>query len=101
MGRKSGPPNPRPTCPPRPKQDRLPGETEAKALGYEVYAYGGSKQTAYYYKGVLSLAVHSNGTAEISAHYKLIEIRTPNISFPHPRFQMFESQILSLLNGVS
>lgn len=79
----------------------LPGQQEAKRLGYSVYAYGGQKKAAFYTKDQLCLKVYKNGTAEIMANYKLIEIKTPNFSFPHPNFDLFEKQILAALAGVA
>ena len=100
---KQGPPRPRPKPKPRLTEvtDKLPGETEAKRLGYTLYAYSGCKKTALYHKDRLSLTVYTDGMAELSRHYKMILLTTQKISFPHPRFELFENQILSLLQGVN
>jgi len=99
---RQGPPRPRPKPKSRHQmREALPGYKEAVGLGYSLNAYAGSKKMALYSKGRLSLKVYSDNTAEILGHYKIIQIHTPKISFPHPRFQMFENQILRLLQGVN
>lgn len=75
----------------------LPGETEAKQLGYDLHMYSGERDSAFYMKGQLCLRVSSKGEAIISASYKMVELRIGPIAFPHERFHIFEQQMIDCL----
>lgn len=85
-------------------------EIATQALQYELHSHSGDKRQANYVKTVdagpfnvnLSLTVYDNGRellCEISTHYKMITITTGKIQFPHPRFAMFEHQVIECSPG--
>jgi len=80
--------------------NKLPGYAEAKRLGYELYAICGQGLGAWYVKDGLTLKVSYNGTATLMGMYKLIQLTTAEISFPHRNFKIFEGQLRQLLDGV-
>ena len=77
--------------------NEIPGEILAKQLGYTLYAHSGDYSSAIYSKGPLSLTITKEGKATVKAFYKLVTISSGEFSFPHPRFEIFENQVLRCL----
>lgn len=71
----------------------LPGYDEAIKLGYSLYCHSGNKLSASYFKESLCLTVRVDGTADLSACYKMVELKVNTFSFPHKLMRIFEEQI--------
>jgi hypothetical protein len=76
-----------------------PGYEEAQRLGYSTFSHA-PNHSATYIKGEIALTVYLDGNAELHSQWKLVRLSTGKISFPHPRFEMFERQLRELLAGV-
>lgn len=78
------------------------GQEEAEKLGYTILHHTNDDKTlcCYINKDGVSLTVIQKDydkpgklTARISALHGLTEIRSPEIAFPHLRFNMFENEV--------
>ena len=87
----------------------LPGYEEALKLGYGIHMYSSNRKTAMYVKDALDgwcihLEVVECGdgtfTADLQTIHKLLTISTGLFTFPHPRFEIFEDQILKVINAI-
>jgi len=85
----------------------LPGYDKATELGYTLHHYSGDRKQASYLKDGVTLTVRRTPTsvygydelkAELWAVLGLVELRVSDFQFPHPRFEMLEKQIRTVLN---
>lgn len=82
------------------------GEEEAKKLGYTTLHHYSGDKTMYCYlnEDGVNLEIRQKSydpkgtlTARIIAIYGMTEIRSPEISFPHPNFSLFENELYMCL----
>lgn len=82
---------------------RLPGEKEARELGYTCYSSAGDYSEATYTKELIgvksiSLSICSNKNGKLFAKlyfiYKILIIETSDFSWPNSNFDIFEKQII-------
>ena len=85
----------------------LPGEQEAKDLGYFMYCYSGDHHRATYLKDNISLEIwySENGLeAKLSFVHRLLVVSTfagSGFLFPHPNFAVFEKQIQDVKRAIT
>ena len=75
----------------------LPGYNEAINLGYSLYCHQPKGSCATYNKGVLGLTIYKNGTAKLTAMYKMVILSIESFSFPNKNIKLFEEQILKCI----
>jgi len=82
------------------------GEEEAKRLGYTNLHHHSGDKTMYCYLNedgvnlqIMQKSYNPKGklTARIVALYGMTEIKSPEISFPHEKFELFENEIYTCL----
>ena len=83
-------------------KDNLPGIKEVtELLGYELSSYTADGATAYYSKGELTLKVSvftdESKIAMLFALRKLVRINVGPFSFPNKNFEIFEKQLLDVI----
>ena len=77
----------------------LPFEKVAKELGYYLHSYGVDRESAVYMKNGVTLTVELTERGELRGRidfvWKLLTVSTGRFSLPHPKFNVFEGQVLT------
>lgn len=67
--------------------------------GYTKYSSSPSGTENFIGENGLTLTIYADNTAELWASIGFVELKVPRFSWPHPRFWMFERDILQALNA--